>query len=407
MIKTIEAMEQRALELARSVEEARRQALAETDDSIETLELKARELARFVETTREKTLLQSDQTIEALEQKARDLADFVESLRCQASLQSDSEIALLGRQARDLAISVEAVRMDARLRAETEIALLGRQARDLAISVEAVRVMTLLKSNTLIAALRESEKVTARLNDELERRVLERTTQLEAANRELEAFAYSVSHDLRAPLRALDGFSDELLRGYGEQFDDKGRHYLQRVRAGTRRMGELIDDLLRLSRLSRGNIRSERVDLSGLAQAVAAELRQSEPDRRVFIDIGPDLAGEGDPGLLKVVLANLMGNAWKFTGKKPEATIVFGRTEQKGLPAFFVRDDGAGFDMRHASKLFGAFQRLHPQRDFPGNGIGLATVQRIIRRHGGQIWAESLPGGGATFYFTLPEKESA
>jgi light-regulated signal transduction histidine kinase (bacteriophytochrome) len=262
----------------------------------------------------------------------------------------------------------------------------------------------------LLAIEDVTEKVQAwdalyKLNRELEDRVRKRTAELETANKELEAFCYSVSHDLRAPLRALDGFSEELLRGYAERLDEKGRHYLQRVRTGTQRMGQLIDDLLQLSRLSRGEMKREWVDLTGLAQAVAAELRQREPSRRVSFDIQSDLTGQGDPGLLKVVLENLLGNAWKFTEKKSSATIAFGKAEHQGRPAYFVRDDGAGFDMSHADKLFGAFQRLHPQRDFPGNGIGLATVQRIIHRHGGQVWAESPPGKGATFYFTLPMKE--
>ena len=246
-----------------------------------------------------------------------------------------------------------------------------------------------------------------KLNRELEDRVQDRTSELESANKELEAFCYSVSHDLRAPLRALDGFSDELLRCYADRLDETGRHYLKRVRAGTQRMGQLIDDLLQLSRLSRGEMNRELVDLTGLAHAIASELRQREPDRQVSIDIQPELTGHGDAGLLKVALENLLGNAWKFTGKRSAATIAFGRAEHQGLPAFFVRDDGAGFDMSHASKLFGAFQRMHSQREFPGSGIGLATVQRIIHRHGGQIWAESPPGMGATFYFTLPLKESA
>jgi light-regulated signal transduction histidine kinase (bacteriophytochrome) len=246
-----------------------------------------------------------------------------------------------------------------------------------------------------------------RLNRELDDRVGERTAQLEAANRELEAFAYSVSHDLRAPLRALDGFSDELLRCYAERLDDKGRHYLRRLRSGTQRMGQLIDDLLLLSRLNRGAMRRERVDLTALAGAVAAELRQREPGRRVAFAIEPGLAAVGDAALLRVALENLLGNAWKFTSKKPSAAIAVGRGDCEGDPAFFVRDDGAGFDMAHAAKLFGAFQRLHTEREFPGNGIGLATVQRVVRRHGGRVWAEGSPGRGATFHFTLPLEEQA
>jgi PAS domain S-box-containing protein len=253
-----------------------------------------------------------------------------------------------------------------------------------------------------------TERVTAReelrlLNRELEDRVRERTARLEAANRELEAFCSSVSHDLRAPLRALDGFSEELLRTYsGKILDEKGQHYLQRLRAGSQRMGQLIDELLQLSRISRGELKRERVDLSALASSVAAELKQQEPARQVAFEIQPSLWAQGDGALLRVVLENLLSNSWKFTSRKPSATIRVGRAEHPGALAFFVQDDGAGFDMAHSSKLFGAFQRLHTVREFPGHGVGLATVQRVIHRHGGTIWAEGAPGRGATFTFTLP-----
>ncbi|MDG3005470.1 sensor histidine kinase [Paludisphaera mucosa] len=245
-----------------------------------------------------------------------------------------------------------------------------------------------------------------RLNRELEDRVGERTEQLQAANRELEAFSYSVSHDLRAPLRALDGFSDELLRSYADRLDDRGRHYLRRLRSGTQRMGQLIDDMLQLSRLNRGEMKRERVDLTALAEAVAAELQGREPDRRVALVIEAGLSAVGDGSLLRVALENLLGNAWKFTSKNESAAVTVGREEHQGAPAFFVRDDGAGFDMAHAPKLFGAFQRLHGEKEFPGNGIGLATVQRVVHRHCGQVWAEGRPGRGATFHFTLPLEET-
>lgn len=252
----------------------------------------------------------------------------------------------------------------------------------------------------------------SKLNCELDDQVSERTAQLEAANREmeaanreLEAFAYSVSHDLRSPLRALDGFSDELLRCYADRLDDRGQHYLRRLRSGTQRMGQLIDDMLQLSRLNRGEMKRESVDLTALAEAIAAELRGGEPDRDVAFVIEPGLSAIGDAALLGVALENLLGNAWKFTSKKPSANITLGREQHQAAPAFFVRDDGAGFDMAHISKLFGAFQRLHSQREFPGNGVGLATVQRIVHRHGGQVWAEGVPGQGATVHFTLPQGE--
>jgi len=234
-----------------------------------------------------------------------------------------------------------------------------------------------------------------------EERLRSYATQLEAANKELEAFSYSVSHDLRAPLRSLDGFSQALLEDYHDRLDDTGRDFLQRVRAASQRMGTLIDDLLSLSRVTRGDLQVEQVDLSALATALAAELQRSDPQRDVRFAIAPDLVARGDPGLMRLVLQNLLGNAWKFTGKRSPAHVEVGSMAHDGRRAFFVQDDGAGFDMAYAAKLFGAFQRLHASDEFPGSGIGLATVQRIIHRHGGQVWAEGTPGRGATFYFTL------
>ena len=234
-----------------------------------------------------------------------------------------------------------------------------------------------------------------------EERLRSYATQLEAANKELEAFSYSVSHDLRAPLRSLDGFSQALLEDYHDRLDDTGRDFLQRVRAASQRMGTLIDDLLSLSRVTRGDLQVEKVDLSALATALAAELQRSDPQRDVRFAIAPDLVARGDPGLMRLVLQNLLGNAWKFTGKRSPAHVEVGAMAHDGGRAFFVQDDGAGFDMAYAAKLFGAFQRLHASDEFPGSGIGLATVQRIIHRHGGQVWAEGTPGRGATFYFTL------
>ena len=241
-----------------------------------------------------------------------------------------------------------------------------------------------------------------RLKVELEHRVRERTSQLEASIRELEAFCYSVSHDLRAPLRAIDGFSLELLTSYRTQLDDRGRHYLDRIRAGSQRMAQLIDDLLQLSRLSRSDLQLQEVDLSAMALEVAEELRQQEPDRDVAFFIEPRVIGHGDARQLRVILDNLLGNAWKFTGKHPNATIAFGQAECEDGPAYYVRDDGAGFDMAESDKLFGVFQRLHTERDYAGTGIGLATVQRLIHRHGGRVWAQGAVDRGAVFSFTLP-----
>jgi light-regulated signal transduction histidine kinase (bacteriophytochrome) len=223
----------------------------------------------------------------------------------------------------------------------------------------------------------------------------------DAANRELEAFSYSVSHDLRAPLRAIDGFSLALIEDYRDLLDDQGRDYLQRVRAATQRMAQLIDDLLKLSRLTREDVDLAEVDLSRMAQEIVAEVQISQPGRRVTFRIGDGLMAMCDARLLKVVLENLLGNAWKFTGKKESATIEFGAMQAGGTFAYFVRDDGAGFDMAYSDKLFATFHRLHLEKDFPGAGIGLSIVQRIIRRHGGSVWAEGEVGRGATIYFTL------
>lgn len=241
------------------------------------------------------------------------------------------------------------------------------------------------------------------LNETLEQRVHERTAALESANKELEAFSFSVSHDLRAPLRGIDGFSKMLLEQYSAQIDPAGQDYLTRVRNAAVRMGRLIDDMLNLSRIGRREIRREPVNLSELAKSVIDDLRQRDPERQVALDIAPDLRVAGDKGLLRIVLENLLGNAWKFTGKTADARIEVGAMSQGAERVYFVRDDGAGFDMAYADKLFTPFQRLHSEEEFSGTGIGLAIVQRIITRHGGRAWAEGKVGEGATIYFTLGE----
>lgn len=240
-----------------------------------------------------------------------------------------------------------------------------------------------------------------RLNTELEQRVRLRTAQLEAANKELEAFSYSVSHDLRTPLRGIDGFSRALLEDYAEVLGDKGREYIERTCAGAQRMAQLIDDLLNLSRLNRSEMAVESVDLSARATAILDELAGSQPDRRVDARVEEGMVVSGDSRLLHIALENLLRNAWKFTRRRSAAMIEVGRSQKDGQTIFFVRDNGAGFDMAYSAKLFGAFQRLHGVADFEGTGVGLATVQRIIDRHGGRIWAEAEVEKGATFYFTL------
>ena len=236
---------------------------------------------------------------------------------------------------------------------------------------------------------------------ELERMVANRTRQLATVNQELEAFSYSVAHDLRAPLRAIDGFSQALQEDCAAELSADGQSYLRHVRESAQQMAQLIDDLLELSRVTRRELRRERVDLTALAQTIIDGLRRAHPERQVEVVIQDGLEAEGDRNLLSVVLDNLLGNAWKFTGKRTAARIELGCREEDGRGVHYVSDNGAGFDFRYVDKLFGVFQRLHSAHEFEGTGIGLATVQRIVRRHGGRVWAEGALDRGATFYFTL------
>jgi signal transduction histidine kinase len=260
----------------------------------------------------------------------------------------------------------------------------------------------LLPFESAVSAHRSGQEERRRLEQSLKRQ----KEALETANGELESFSYSISHDLRAPLRTIDGFSQVLLEDYGDRLDAQGRDFIEYLRSSAQRMARLIDDLLGLARVTRREIRTVRVDLSALARESLLRLRAGGPEREVEFIIEDGVHAEGDEALLTIVVSNLLDNAWKFTSKRERAHIEFGARSDPGGPSYFVRDDGAGFDMQYASKLFGVFQRLHRETEFPGTGIGLAAVQRILRRHGGGISAHGKLDGGATFTFTLPAPDA-
>jgi light-regulated signal transduction histidine kinase (bacteriophytochrome) len=255
------------------------------------------------------------------------------------------------------------------------------------------------------AALVETQREVQRMNADLEQRVRERTRQLEAANRELESFAYAVSHDLRAPLRSMSGFSQILRESAPAELDEKSRHYLQRIHEASQRMSGLIEDLLGLSRIGRADLNPRPVSLTQVAQDTAAALAEKQPERRVEVVVAPDMTVAADARLLRIAMDNLVGNAFKYTTRASQPRVEVGVQTGESGPVYFVRDNGVGFDMAYAHKLFVPFQRLHPEAEFAGSGIGLVTVQRIIARHGGRIWVEAQPDQGATFYFTLGADE--
>jgi light-regulated signal transduction histidine kinase (bacteriophytochrome) len=252
-----------------------------------------------------------------------------------------------------------------------------------------------------LAALIKSRNEVRSANPDLARGVAERTRQLESANRELEAFAYAVSHDLRAPLRSMSGFSQILQENAPPGLDEKSRHYLQRIHDASQRMSSLIDDLLNLSRIGRSELTARPISLSQVAGEAAAAIRERHPTRDVRLEIAEGMEVNADSRLLRIALENLLSNAWKYTSRAAQAAVSVGVQAGEHGPVYFVRDNGVGFDMKYADKLFVPFQRLHPEAEFPGSGIGLVTVQRIIARHGGRVWAEAKPDEGATFYFTL------
>jgi signal transduction histidine kinase len=269
-----------------------------------------------------------------------------------------------------------------------------------AVFVELAKKTELLKRQARLLA--ESEQAAL----ELAEARAELVRDLEHKNRELESFSYAVSHDLRAPLRRIDSFTRAVVESQGEHLDEAGQRFLSRVREASQHMSQLIDDVLYLSRVTRADLREQEVDLSALASLILRRFQETEPARSVEVKIRPSVVVTGDGQLLRIVLENLLGNAWKFTANQPAARIEFGVTQVAGEPTYFIRDNGAGFDMTYADRLFGPFQRLHPQDEFSGSGIGLATVQRIIHRHGGRVWAEGLVGQGATFQFTLGRARS-
>ena len=294
---------------------------------------------------------------------------------------------------------------------ETERMTKGGRRIQISLTVSPIRdaAGNIIAASTIardITEQKQAEEEIRRLNVDLEKLVEHRTSELQDAVRELEAFSYSVSHDLRAPLRAIDGFSNTLLKYYRDSLDERGQDYLGRVRAAAQRMGQLIDDILGLSRAGRAEMHRQQIDISTMASDILAELQSNQPERKAEFVVAPGLIANADDHLIRIALTNLLGNAWKFTARQDLARIEVGKYDENGEWVYFVKDNGVGFNPEYADKLFLAFQRLHSEADFPGTGIGLALVQRILRRHGGRVWARSAVNQGATFYFTLGEQST-
>ncbi len=314
---------------------------------------------------------------------------------------TSSELGLVDPEAR--AKLLQAIAEQGRIHnVEIQMKTKTNEQIDVLVSVEQIEINGQMCALTIqydITELKRAEREVRRLNRDLE----QRQKALEVVNAELESFSYSVAHDLRTPLRSIDGFSQAVLEDYMDKLDEDGQKYLQSIRRSAQQMARLIDDLLMLSKVTRSEIHLETVNLSAIARSLLAHFQKNDPERRVEVVIPPELIIEADGRLMTIVLENLLGNAWKFTSKCPEARIELGLEEKEGKTVYFVRDNGAGFDMTYAHKLFGAFQRLHSAKEFDGTGIGLAIVRRIILRHGGQVWAEGEVDKGATLYFTLNE----